>query len=109
MTQDTATIWTVIIAMGVGTFALRLSFLGLIGGRALPDWLLRLLRYTPMAVIPGLMAAQIFLPQPGQTLPDPVRLTAIAITLGVGLWRRSALWALIAGFGSFAALTWIFG
>lgn len=109
MTMDTATIWTIILAMGLGTFLLRLSFLGLIGGRALPDWLLRLLRYTPMAVIPGLMAPQIFLPVGDAALPDPLRLTAVAITLGVGLWRRNAIWALATGFASFAALTWAFG
>ena len=108
MITDT-TIWIVIITMGLGTFALRFSFLALIGGRALPEWLLRLLRYTPVAVIPGLMAPQIFLPVGDASLPDPVRLAAAAITLGIGLWTRNAIWALLAGFTSFAAMTWAFG
>ena len=105
MTFSPALIWTVIVLLAIGTFALRFSFLGLIGKRQLPDWALRLLRYTPVAVIPGLMAPQIFLPAAGETAPDPVRLTAAAITVAVGLWTRNAIWAMIAGAAVMIGLT----
>ncbi|MCB1398133.1 MAG: AzlD domain-containing protein [Rhodobacter sp.] len=105
MTFSPALIWTVIVLLAIGTFALRFSFLGLIGKRQLPDWALRLLRYTPVAVIPGLMAPQIFLPAAGETAPDPVRLTAAAITVAVGLWTRNAIWAMIAGAAVMVGLT----
>jgi len=98
-------IWTVIVLLAIGTFALRFSFLGLIGKRQLPDWALRLLRYTPVAVIPGLMAPQIFLPAAGETTPDPVRLTAAAITIAIGLWTRNAIWAMVAGAAVMIILT----
>ena len=42
---------------GIGTFLVRFSFLGLIGNRDLPPWLLRHLRYTPVAVFPALVGA----------------------------------------------------
>ncbi|HID66820.1 MAG TPA: AzlD domain-containing protein, partial [Roseibacterium sp.] len=42
-------IWLIIIVLGLATFAIRFSFLGLIGDRKLPDWMLRHLRYTPVA------------------------------------------------------------
>ena len=45
-----AEIWWIIVALGVATYTIRFSFLGLIGNRDLPDWLLRHLRYTPVAI-----------------------------------------------------------
>ena len=44
-------IWLIIVVMGIGTFFLRYSFLGLIGNRPLPEWALRYLRYTAVAVL----------------------------------------------------------
>ena len=48
-----AEIWTVILVLGIGTFLIRFSFIGLVGDRALPAWAMRLLRYVPVAVMPG--------------------------------------------------------
>ena len=94
MTLSTGTIWLIIVLLALGTFALRFSFLGLVGGRSLPDWLLRLLRYTPVAVIPGLMAPQVILPEGGAR---PEVIAAVAATLVVGIWRRNAITAMVAG------------
>ena len=102
---STLEIWLIIAVVGAGTFFMRYSFLGALGNRPMPDWLLRMLRYTPVAVIPGLMAPQIFLPAAGETAPDPVRLTAAAITVAVGLWTRNAIWAMIAGAAVMVGLT----
>ena len=33
-----ATIWLVIMALGIGTYLIRWSFLGAVGDRAVPDW-----------------------------------------------------------------------
>ena len=51
-----ATVWTVIILLGLGSFGLRFLFIGIVGDRPLPPWLLRHLRYTAVAVLPGLVA-----------------------------------------------------
>ena len=48
--------WAVIVVLGVLTYAVRFMFLGLIGDRDLPGWVLRHLRYTGVAVLPGLVA-----------------------------------------------------
>lgn len=90
-------IWTVIALLAVGTFALRFSFLGLIGNRPLPEWLLRHLRYTAVAVIPGLMAPRVLALDPATGLPDPVLLAAVALTLAIGLSTRNAVWAMLGG------------
>ncbi|WP_425466762.1 AzlD domain-containing protein [Pararhodobacter zhoushanensis] len=107
MIMSNGTIWLVIVLLGLGTFALRLSFLGLIGNRPLPAWALRLLRYTPVAVIPGLMAPQIFRLQPDTGLPDPVLLTTVGVTLVVGLWTKNAIWAMVGGAVVLTTLTLI--
>jgi len=57
-----ATIWTIIVAVGIGTFLLRFSFLGVLGAARLPDWVLRHLRYTAVAVLPGLVAPLVLWP-----------------------------------------------
>lgn len=98
MTQDTATIWTIIVALGIGTFLIRWSFFGLIGDRDLPPWVMRHLRYTAVAILPGLIAPFILWPQATDGVPDPSRLLAAVATLGVGLWTRSVLYAVLTGF-----------
>ena len=56
-------------------------------------------------VIPGLMAPQVFRLQEATGWPDPALLGAVAATLAVGLWRRNAIWAMLAGGLVLAALT----
>lgn len=93
----TGVIWTVIVVLGLGTFLIRFSFLGMIGGRAMPEWVLRHLRYTAVGVLPGLVAPLVLWPQATGGEPDAARLMAALATLAVGLWSRSVLWAMAAG------------
>ncbi|MEM9317739.1 MAG: AzlD domain-containing protein [Pseudomonadota bacterium] len=102
-------IWLVIIALGIGTFLVRFSFLGLLGQRDLPDWALRHLRYTAVAVLPALIAPLLVWPEANGGEPEPLRLTAAAMTLAVGYLTGNGIWAIVAGFGSFYALGAIFG
>lgn len=90
-------IWTVIVVMGIGTFLIRFSFLGLMGDRALPGWALRLLRYVPVAVMPALITPLVVWPTATGGAPDPARLLAAAAALGVGAATRSMLGAIAAG------------
>jgi len=93
----TGVIWTVIVVLGVGTFVIRFSFLGLIGGRKMPEWVLRHLRYTAVGVLPGLVAPLVIWPQATGGEPDAARMLAAVATLAVGLWLRSVLGAMVAG------------
>ncbi|MEM1130530.1 MAG: AzlD domain-containing protein [Pseudomonadota bacterium] len=97
MTISTPTIWVIILLLGLGTFLIRFSFLGLIGNRQMPEWALRLLRYVPVAVLPGLVAPLVLWPSATGGDPEPARLTAAAATLLAGLLTRSVLAAIIAG------------
>ncbi|MEO1705583.1 MAG: AzlD domain-containing protein, partial [Pseudomonadota bacterium] len=76
ITTPTWEIWVIIIGLGVGSFALRFSFLGLIGERAMPPWVLRHLRYTAVAVLPGLVAPAVIWPAATGGMLDPARLSA---------------------------------
>jgi len=103
MTQPDWLIWAVIGALGAGTYLIRFSFLGLIGDRPLPGWVLRCLRYTPVAVMPGLVAPLVLWPAANAGQPEPVRLAAAAVTLAVGGATRNVLAAVVAGMATLYA------
>lgn len=90
-------VWLVILLLGIGTYLIRLSFLGLIGDRPLPAWLLRLLRYVPVAVMPGLVAPLVVWPAATGEHPDAPRALAALAALAVGAATRSTLGAIAAG------------
>lgn len=90
-------LWAMIVALGAATFGLRFSFLGVIGARPLPPMVLRLLRYTPMAVIPGLVAPAVLWPAATGDEPDPVRLAAAVMTVMAGVITRNTLASIGAG------------
>ncbi len=97
ITQGSAEIWFIIAVLAVGTYLIRLSFLGLIGGRDLPEWVLRHLRYTPVAVIPGLVAPLVLWPQATGGGFDLARGLAALATVIVGFRTKSAIAAIFAG------------
>ncbi|MBD3664427.1 AzlD domain-containing protein [Sulfitobacter aestuariivivens] len=101
---DTAILWIVIIALGMGSFMLRFSFLGFVGARNMPAWLLRHLRYTAVAILPALVAPQVFWPAATDGQLDPARLAAAAVTLSVGVMTKNAVAAILAGAGVLFAL-----
>ncbi|MBZ8118538.1 AzlD domain-containing protein [Roseovarius sp. LXJ103] len=93
----TGALWTVIIGLGAGSFLLRFSFLGLIGDRDLPAWVLRHLRYTGVAVIPALVAPLVVWPAATDGALDAPRLMAALVTVAVGLAFRNVIAAILAG------------
>ncbi|SIO46748.1 Branched-chain amino acid transport protein [Rhodovulum sp. ES.010] len=97
MTQSPLVIWLVILLLGIGTFLIRFSFIGLIGDRRLPAWLLRHLRYTPVAVLPALVTPLVVWPEATGGEPDPARMLAALATLGVGYATKNVLAAIGAG------------
>lgn len=109
ISSSTLEIWAIIVALGVGTYLVRYSFLGLLGDRELPDWVLRHLRYTAVAMLPALIAPLTVWPQATGGAVDPIRLVAAAVTLATGYITKNGIWAIVAGFGSFYGLTALFG
>ncbi|MBW0157933.1 AzlD domain-containing protein [Sedimentimonas flavescens] len=109
MDYSKAEIWLIIVVLGIGTFFLRYSFLGLIGNRALPEWALRYLRYTPVAVLPGLVAPLVLWPSATQGEIDPARLIAAGATVLVGIVTRNTLAAILGGLGALYLGLWLIG
>jgi branched-subunit amino acid transport protein len=102
-------IWTIIIVLGIGTYLIRFSFLGLIGGKDLPEWVLRHLRYTAVAVLPGLVAPLVLWPAATGGQVDPVRLSAALVTFGVGLLTKNVVAAITLGGATLFSMIWFMG
>ncbi len=100
-------LWIVIIGMGLGSFALPFVFLGLVGDRAMPDWLLRHLRYTAVAILPALVAPLVIWPSATGGETDPLRLAAAAAALIVGYFSKSLYGAVGAGAAVMIAGAWL--
>lgn len=97
MSIDTADLWFVIIGLGLGSFALRFVFTGLVGDRPLPAWLLRHLRYTAVAVLPGLVAPLVVWPAATDGNLDAPRMAAALVTLAAGYFLRNVIVAILLG------------
>ncbi len=97
MSYHTWQIWGIILGLGAGSYLLRLSFLGLIGNRPMPEWVLRHLRYTAVAVMPGLITPLILFPQATDGQIEPVRLGAALATIAISLWTRNATLTILGG------------
>lgn len=94
-------IWFIIAALGVATYVIRFSFLGLIGDRELPEWLLRHLRYTPVAILPALVTPLVVWPSTADGALSAPHLAGAIAAMGIGYWRKSPIWAVVAGMGTF--------
>ncbi|MEL6583424.1 MAG: AzlD domain-containing protein [Pseudomonadota bacterium] len=100
-------LWIVIALLGLGTFSLRFSFLGLVGDREIPSWALRLLRYVPVAVMPGLVAPLVLFPAATGGEPDAARLGAAFAALIIGALSRNTLGSIVAGLATLYLLLWL--
>lgn len=92
MSYSTPTIWLIIVALGIGTMMIRFSFLGLLGGKDMPPWVLRHLRYTPVAVLPGLVMPLLVWPDATGGAVDPLRLLAGFVAFVLGYRTKNVVW-----------------
>lgn len=106
MQVDPILFWTVVPLLGVGTFLIRFSFLGVLGSRPIPLILRRALRYTAVAILPGLVAPAVLWPAATDGQTDLPRLAAALVTLLVGIVSRSVIGAILAGGVTLYTLLW---
>lgn len=98
-------VWTVIVGLGLATYLIRFSFLGLLGGRAPSPGFARLLRYVPAAVLPALVAPMVALdPQTGG-MGEPERIAAALAAVAVGIATRNLVATIIVGMAMLWTLT----
>ncbi|WP_435062500.1 AzlD domain-containing protein [Halobaculum sp. EA56] len=91
-------VWAVVVAGGLATFAIRLSFIHLFGRvDEVPPWLKRALTYVPPAVLAALVAPDFApaAPTPAAVLTPEILGGAAAV---LAAWRtRDVLWTVAAG------------
>ena len=97
MNYTQSEIWLIIGIMAVGTFAIRFSFLGLIGAGAIHPLIERMLRFTPVAVLPGMVAPLVLWPARAGGEPTLWHFMAAAAALGVAYKTRKVVWGMLAG------------
>ena len=107
MNYTVTEIWIIILALGVGTFVIRFSFLGILGNRALPLWLLRHLRYTAVGILPAMVTPLVLWPEATSGQMDPSRIAAASLALAVGLWTKNAIWAIVVGMATLWGIGWL--
>lgn len=102
-------IWVMIILLGIGTFLIRWSFLGALGNRDLPQWFMRMLRYTPVAVLPALVAPLVMWPAATDGQPEPARLSAAIVTVAIGVLTKNIILAILGGAITLFGMLYVLG
>ncbi|MDV7271591.1 AzlD domain-containing protein [Thioclava sp. A2] len=103
---DDRSFWILTVALGIGTYLIRFSFLGLLGGRTLPDWAILHLKYVGVAVFPALFTPLVLWPEATGGSPDLPRILAAVAAFVAGL-RLGVIWAIIAGMGTLYAAQYL--
>ncbi|MEM1003779.1 MAG: AzlD domain-containing protein [Pseudomonadota bacterium] len=106
---DAATIWVIIAGLAFGSFALRFVFIGFVGDRPMPPWVLRHLRYTAVAILPALITPLVVWPAATDGQPDLPRMAAATVALAVGVISKNMLAAIFSGAGTLYGLLFLLG
>ena len=108
--MSTLSLWLIIITAGLVTFAVRLSFIALLGKMNLPVLLERGLRYVPVAVLPALIVPALFFQQGQLALSwGNERLVAGLVAIIVSVYTKNMLLTIGAGMLMLWGLQFIFG
>lgn len=102
-------LWLLFCAIGLVTFAMRLSFIYLHGKATLPGWFQRSLEYVPPSVLAALTLPGFAMVQGEADLSfaNP-RLVAGAIAAVIAWRTRNVLATTLAGMGVLWLLQWMF-
>ena len=88
--------WLVIVVIGIATYLLRLSFVGLLGSRPMPLWAERPLSYVAPSVLAALTVPAVMLRDSSLDLsPETNPRFLAAIVAGLVAWRFRNMAAVI--------------
>lgn len=102
--------WLIVIAVGVGTYAARVSFIAGLGERRFPEPLERALSYVAPAIFAAIVFPAVLLPQGSLEVTlgaNPRFAAAVAAALAAWLTRSVAAVVLV-GMGALWALQAVF-
>jgi branched-subunit amino acid transport protein len=103
-------LWGLFVAVGVGTFAMRLSFIELYGQLRVPPLVSRALMYVPASVLAALVLPAVVYPGGHEQLDlaNP-QIPAAAIAAWVAWKTRNTLLTLAVGMAVLWASKWLLG
>ena len=103
-------VWLIMVACGLVTFALRLSFIAAEGRVTFPRWFRLILPFVPVDTLTALVAPELLLSQGALWLSwrNP-RLVAGVIAVLIAAITRSVLWTLVGGFAVLALWSLMLG
>lgn len=97
--------WPALVAAGLVTFAIRLSFIALLGRVEVPPLLSRALRFVPAAVLSAIIFPELLVKDGAVWLsPANPRLVAGLLATAVALKTRSVALTIASGMGALWAL-----
>ncbi len=101
--------WSIVLVIGLGTYLTRLSFVGALGGRAMPTWAERPLKYVAPSVLAALVLPAVLLRDGALDITpagNPRFLAALAAAVVVVRFK-SVSWSIVVGMGSLWLLQWL--
>ena len=107
--MSAAASWGVVLALALGTFLIRYSFIGLFAKREIPPWLEHSLRFMVPAIFAAIVASGVAMASGHVGGWDQwPRYAAALVGLGVALKTRGHLmWTVGAGMLALHALPWL--
>jgi branched-subunit amino acid transport protein len=94
-------VWSVVLGLGLATYLIRFSFIGLLGGRGPTPFAARLLRYVPTAILPAIIAPMVALDRQAGGLTAPHAWAAAVAALVIGATTRHMLGTIVGGMAAF--------
>jgi len=94
-------LWSLFLVIGLGTFALRLSFIELYGNLRVPSLVSRALAYVPASVLAALVLPAVVYPEGhGDFVLDNPQIPAALLAALVAWKSRNTLLTLAVGMGA---------
>lgn len=104
------TLWLMLLVIGVVTYAIRLSCIGLLGQGDMPALLLKALRFVPIAVLPAIILPQLFLRNNTLALSLQNPRWIAGMLAGIVAWRtRNVLLTIAVGMVALWVLQFVLG
>lgn len=98
-------IWVIMLAVGMLTFATRLSFIVLLERWQTPPLLKRALRFAPVSVLTAIITPELVMPSGALDLSlGNARLLAGLVAIVVAWKTRNIVWTIVAGMGTLLLL-----
>lgn len=97
MGYSSSTLWLIIVAIGIGTFLIRFSFIWLLGRSKVHPTLQKILQFVPPAVLSALILPSFIFPQQAAFTFENDRMWAGLIAALIAWKSKNVLFTICAG------------